>query len=114
MIVKTTWLPASLGGVLAFIEGLRGSAADVELAGRAALGSGLLRVDGDASMQRAAVERMRSRSDLFRHVVVLRASTELKQKIDVWGSLGDAAALGAAVKRALDPQGILNAGRGPV
>jgi hypothetical protein len=32
----------------------------------------------------------------------------------VWGSLGDAATLGAAVKHALDPQGILNAGRGPV
>ena len=57
---------------------------------------------------------MRARTDLFSYVVVLRASTELKQQIDVWGSLGDAAALGASVKHALDPQGILNAGRGPV
>jgi len=32
----------------------------------------------------------------------------------VWGSLGDAATLGAAVKDALDPHGILNARRGPV
>jgi len=114
MVVKAAWLPASLGGVLAFVGEMREHGTDVELSGRAALGSGLFRIDGDVSTQRAAVERMRSRPDLFRHVVLLRASTELKQTIDVWGSLGDAAALGAAVKHALDPQGILNAGRGPV
>jgi glycolate oxidase FAD binding subunit len=114
MVVKAAWLPASLGGVLAFVGEMREHGTDVELSGRAALGSGLFRIDGDVSTQRAAVERMRSRPDLFRHVVLLRASTELKQTIDVWGSPGDAAALGAAVKHALDPQGILNAGRGPV
>ena len=43
-----------------------------------------------------------------------RWGAAVKEKIDVWGSMGDAAALGAAVKRALDPNGILNAGRGPV
>jgi hypothetical protein len=57
---------------------------------------------------------MRSRSDVFRHVVVLRAEPQLKQHLDVWGPLGDAGALGASVKHALDPHGILNAGRGPV
>ena len=114
MVVKAAWLPASLGSVLGFLGEMRADGTDVELSGRAALGSGLFRIDGDASTQRASVEHMRSRPDLFRHVVVLRASSELKQKIDVWGPLGDAATLGAAVKRALDPQGILNAGRGPV
>jgi glycolate oxidase FAD binding subunit len=114
MVVKAAWLPASLGSVLAFVGEMREHGTDMELSGRAAIGSGLFRIDGDVSTQRAAVERMRSRPDLFRHVVLLRASTELKQTIDVWGALGDAAALGAAVKHALDPQGILNAGRGPV
>jgi hypothetical protein len=114
MIVKFAWMPASLGAVLAFIDDVRGSVAAVELAGRAAIGSGLLRVDADARVLRSVVERLRSRGDVFRHVVVLRADATLKQQIDVWGPLGDAGSLGASLKHALDPHGILNAGRGPV
>jgi glycolate oxidase FAD binding subunit len=116
LIVKASWLPASLGAVLAFVQEMSATAG-VELSGRAAIGSGLVRVEGEPAEQRRVVEQMRARggsAPLFRHVVVLRASTELKQQIDVWGSLGDAAALGTAVKHALDPNGILNAGRGPV
>jgi len=45
---------------------------------------------------------------------VLRAEPQVKQDLDVWGPLGDAGSLGASVKHALDPHGILNAGRGPV
>ena len=114
MIVKFAWMPASLGAVLALIDDVRPSVTDIELTGRAAIGSGLLRVDADVRIQRSVVERLRSRSDVFRHVVVLRADAELKQQLDVWGPLGDAGALGASVKHALDPVGILNAGRGPV
>ena len=114
MIVKFAWMPASLGAVLALIDDVRPGVTDIELTGRAAIGSGLLRVDADARTQRSVVERLRSRPDVFRHVVVLRADAELKQQLDVWGPLGDAGSLGASVKHALDPVGILNAGRGPV
>jgi glycolate oxidase FAD binding subunit len=102
-IVKAAWPPASLGAVLAFLDDLRGTVAGVELIGRAALGSGLFRFDADVRVQRSIVERLRSRSDVFRHVVVLRAEAQLKQQLDVWGHLGDAGSLGASVKHALDP-----------
>jgi glycolate oxidase FAD binding subunit len=114
MLVRFGWLPASLGTVLAFVEELRSTVADAALIGRAAVGSGLLRIDADVLVQRNVVERMRSRNDIFRHVVVLRAEPQLKQQLDVWGPLGDAGSIGASVKHALDPNGILNAGRGPV
>ena len=68
MVVKVGWLPASLGRVLAFMEEVRVDGADVELRGRAAVGSGLVRVDGALATELTVVERMRSRSDLFRHV----------------------------------------------
>jgi glycolate dehydrogenase FAD-binding subunit len=114
MVVRFAWLPASLGAVLAFVEELRNTVGDVDMIGRAALGSGVLRIDADTRVQRNVVERLRSRSDVVRHVVVLRAEPQLKQDLDVWGPLGDAGSLGASVKHALDPHGILNAGRGPV
>jgi len=113
-VIKFAWLPASLGAVLALVDELRDGRTDLELTGRAALASGLLRIDGEPGVMRNVVDRLRSRPDVFRHVVVLRADAELKQQVDVWGPLGGAGTLGTSVKHALDPNGILNAGRGPV
>jgi hypothetical protein len=62
----------------------------------------------------SVIEQLRSRPELLRHVTVLRAEPAVKLKVDVWGSLGGAGVLAGAIKRALDPAGILNAGRGPI
>jgi FAD/FMN-containing dehydrogenase len=85
----------------------------MELNGRAGVGTGLLRVDGDTAAQIDAVRRLRDRSDLFNQVTILRTEPAVKAAVDVWGGNRDTAALQAAVKRAFDPAGILNAGRGP-
>jgi len=74
--------------VLALVDDLRASVTGIELTGRAAIGSGLLRVDADPRVQRNVVERLRSRTDVFRHVVVLRADAAVKQQLDVWDRSG--------------------------
>ncbi len=113
-VIRVSWLPASLDAVLTLINEFGNRAARVELSGRAGIGTGLLRVDGDAATQLDVVRRLRARPDLFRQVTVLRAAPAVKTEVDVWGVTGDTAALHQAIKRAFDPAGILNAGRGPV
>ena len=82
----------------------------IEMLGRAAVGSGLIRIEGEAKAQARAIEQLR-RSAAFGNVVLRRGSTELKALVDVWGPLGERQPLLASLKRAFDPQGILN--RGP-
>jgi len=113
-VIRVSWLPAALDAVLALVDDLGHRAPRIELSGRAGIGTGLLRVDGDAATQADVVRRLRDRPDLLRQVTVLRADRAVKSELDVWGGIGDAAAVHQAIKRAFDPDGILNAGRGPV
>jgi glycolate oxidase FAD binding subunit len=114
-VVRVSWLPAALEAVLALIADIgRDPATSVELAGRAGVGAGVVRIEGEVAATVRAIERLREQPGVVGHVVVLRAGAEIKERIDVWGSPGDAAALLVALKRAFDPAGILNAGRGPV
>jgi glycolate oxidase FAD binding subunit len=114
VIVRLSWLPSNLGRVLHVAHEIaRPGAATIELAGRAGIGAGFLRIEADTMSAIAAVERLRA-DPAAGHVVVLRADGDIKRQLDVWGPLGDREKLLAAVKRAFDPQGILNAGRGPV
>ena len=110
-VVRCSWLPAQLGDVLALVRTLRGECG-VTLTGRVGTGSGLLRLAGGDAAVAAAILRLRLDASPVAHVVVLRGSRALRSQVDVWGAAPSAPA--AALKRALDPTGILNAGRGPL
>ena len=111
-IVRASWLPARIADVLAELAAAH-PAGRLHMIGRAAAGAGLIRIDADTCMQAAVIERLR-RSASVGNVVVVRAPLELKSLVDVWGSSGDRQALLESVKRAFDPDGILNPGRGPL
>jgi glycolate oxidase FAD binding subunit len=127
-VVRLSWLPSRLSAVLALVSeisrpGIAFPVAarsttelpgTVTLAGRGIVGTGLLTIAGSARDQILVIERLRRQVDTVGHVVILRADREVKQEVDVWGSLGGAAASLAALKRSFDPAGILNAARGPV
>jgi glycolate oxidase FAD binding subunit len=113
-VVRLAWLPASLATVLTTIDRVgREAGASLTFTGRTAVGAGLLRIDGPPDAAIAVVGQLRC-SDAVGNVVVLRAPATLKSQVDVWGAPGDAASVMRAIKHALDPSGILNAGRGPV
>jgi glycolate oxidase FAD binding subunit len=117
-IVRMNWLPSKLQQVLALVDELvparRASLHKVELIGRAALGAGLLRIEGEVEWQVSVVERLRARTDLVSHVTLRDAPLAVKQQVDAWGPLGDAGRIAGVIKRALDPMEILNANRGPI
>jgi glycolate oxidase FAD binding subunit len=110
-IARAAWLPADAGKA---VEALRrmASRGTLEIIGRAGVGSGLIRIDGDAAWQSSIVEQLRA-SDVFGNVVLVRAPGELKTRVDAWGPQPNARLL-ASVKQALDPKGVLGAGRGPL
>jgi glycolate oxidase FAD binding subunit len=113
-IVRASWLPASIGSALNALERLAADAsAAMSLVGRAAVGAGHIRIDADTAAQAAIVERLRA-SRVFGNVVIVRGTPELKAIVDVWGSHGDRQPLFESLKRTFDPNGTLNAGRGPL
>src|SRR6185503_3571880 len=106
-IVRASWLPAALASAVGELP------ASAELVGRAAVGAGMVRIEGDDQEQARVVEVLRH-SPHFGNVVILRGSAALKTAVDVWGPQGNRGRLLAAMKRAFDPNGVLNAGRGPL
>ena len=111
-VVRFSWLPTSLRDVLTLVTAIRESGAAVRFAARA-MGTGLLSVGGDATLQAAAITRLRA-SVSVGNVAVLRGSHELKAAVDVWGPARESDTMARAVKRMFDPAGVLNAGRGPI
>jgi glycolate oxidase FAD binding subunit len=117
-VVRASWLPANVATGMRQLQQILKSrpaliAGRASMIGRAGVGAGLIRVAGDASDQAELVEQMR-RSSVFGNVIIVRGSPELKAMIDVWGPQGDRERLFASLKQALDPKGVLNAGRGPL
>jgi glycolate dehydrogenase FAD-binding subunit len=104
-LVRASWLPASIDAVAGAVDG--------ELIGRAAIGAGVIRIGGDDDAQVRAIDELRRSRDVG-NVVVVRGSAALKRRIDVWPPHGDRQPVFDALKRALDPHHVLNAGRGPL
>lgn len=113
-IVKMSWLQSSLPAVIALVEDLGRSLDSIDLVGRVVVGAGFLRVQAEPEAQVAAIERLRAAGDVVGNVVVLRADSSIKKTVGVFGPTGDAMNLLREIKRAFDPAGILNAGRGIV
>ena len=111
--VRCSWAPAALAEVVLLLESCAADLSGLVFAGRAAVGAGFVRLDGEVAAQAAAVARLRQ-SPALAHVVLLGATPELKDLVDVWGSRVPWSQPLDALKRALDPAGILGAGRGPL
>ena len=86
---------------------------DARLVGRASLGSGFLHVEGDAAVQAATIEALRLCNHV-RHVTVVQADRVVRSRTELWGVPPERRQLLDAIKLALDPERILNAGRGPL
>lgn len=113
--VRASWMPAALPAVLALLARVAHEGhLDVIFNGRAGVGAGIIRIDGEPVARATGVARLREASDTLGHVVVTDAGADAKERMDVWGPPLPSAAISAALKRALDPAGVLNAGRGPV
>jgi hypothetical protein len=101
--------------VLDLVEGFaRDAGVDVTFTGRAAVGAGAIRIEGDPAARASVVARLRVRTDVIGHVVITHAGRDLKDRADAWGPALPSIVMARALKRALDPAGVLNAGRGPI
>lgn len=114
-VIRVSWLPASLADAIAALTQVASTTAThMELAGRAGVGTGVLRIAGEEGAQATAIAQLRSKAPAVGNVTVLRASAAITQQVDVWPDTGQSQTMFRAIKQSFDPAGILNAGRGPV
>ena len=113
--IRASWLPAALPALVTLLFQIADqTGVRFDCQGRAGVGAGDVHIDGEAAARMAAVARLRERSDVLGHVVVVRAGADAHHPADSWGSPLPSAAIATAIKRVLDPAGVLNAGRGPI
>ncbi len=113
IVCKFSLLPADLG---AFLNSMKKASQALHLSWRLVaqgVGVGHLRLEGaDASALLGAAEDARSKLETRGgSLVILHCPLEIKSKMDVWGSTGDALALMKSIKAQFDPTGVLNPGR---
>lgn len=114
-ILKLSALPADLNVLIADINR---SLPPIHL--RAHAGNGVVRLHGDAQWLDGIEtgERLRRLAEMRRlaqarggRMLILRASDEIKNQIDVWGEVGLSESLMRALKEKFDPHKLLNPGR---
>lgn len=110
-IVRAAWRPAALKSALEQLIA-SGRSQGFELVGRVGVGAGFIRLQGDLAEQREAVQRLRALG-AFGNVLVVRAPLELKSTDSIWPPDRSTSVREQALKRELDPAGVLGAGRGP-
>jgi len=115
VVCKFTLLPASMKTFFARVRGVAEQAhLRWELVAQA-VGAGLLRLEGDRAapdvFPSAVVELRQGLEAHGGSLAVLRCPLEVKSKLDVWGSSGDALPVMKSVKAQFDPAGVLNPGR---
>ena len=106
-------LPAELGTFLTLI---RKSSEPLQWPWRLvaqAVGVGYLRLEGNdtGALLNVLQDLRKNLETRGGSLVILRCPLEIKSKMDVWGSSGDALALMRSIKAQFDPTGVLNPGR---
>ena len=113
VVCKFSLLPADLG---TFLDSIGKATEPLHLAWSLvaqAAGAGYLRLEGnDSGAFINALEALRKKLETRGgSLVILRCPHEIKSKMNVWGSTGDALALLKSNKAQFDPTGVLNPGR---
>lgn len=114
-LVRANVLPSEVASTLASLETCdQQKSVRVHVAGRALLGTLMIRVDGDTHAIAQWISELRR---LVRassgSVAVLDASPDLRGEVAVWDELGAAATLMRAIKTQFDPHQTLCPGGGP-
>lgn len=113
VVCKFSLLPADLG---TFLDLIRKASEPLQWPWRLvaqAVGVGYLRLEGNdtGALLNVLQDLRKNLETRGGSLVILRCPLEIKSKMDVWGSAGDALALMRSIKAQFDPTGVLNPGR---
>jgi glycolate oxidase FAD binding subunit len=113
VVCKFSLLPADLG---TFLDLIRKASEPLQWPWRLvaqAVGVGYLRLEGNdtGALLNVLQDLRKNLETRGGSLVILRCPLEIKSKMDVWGSAGDALPLMRSIKAQFDPTGALNPGR---